>query len=146
MLVNTIVAVIAAFVLMYVVASIIRAVGLGGIATLVLQTVTISVMAYALTTVSYIGVLAAIALVVLPLAVRIFAIVWFYWQAKKILNGDYGEEARWAAELTQEGDSKFVEASTKLNKFQNREVGIISDSKAELRENTIERAEENDAN
>lgn len=142
MVLNTIAAIGGGFVLLYVVATVIRLAGYGGLVTLVAQTVANSVAGYALLSIGFINLPIAIALGLLPVVLQLFAYVWFYHQGKKVLNGDYGEQARWAAELVESGDTKFMEASARLPQMELREIGIMSDSKEELRENTIERADE----
>lgn len=62
-------------------------------------------------------------------------------QRKKALNGDYGEEVRWATELVEE-DMMFRVAVNHLPSIQIKELGIIAESKEELREITIERLDE----
>jgi len=142
MILETIGAIGAGLVLLYVVATVLRLFGFGGFATLIAQTVVNSAVGYALLSVSFIGLPVAVALGLMPLGMRIFAYLWFYRQSKKVLAGDYGEQARWAAELVESGDDEFIEASARLPQIHLNEIGILSDSKEELRENTIERAEE----
>lgn len=142
MILETIGAIGAGLVLLYVVATVLRLFGFGGFATLLAQTAVNSIVGYALLSISFIGLPVAVALGLMPLGMRIFAYLWFYWQGKKILNGDYGEQSRWAAELVQEEDEEFIEASARLPQIHLQEIGIISDSKEELRENTIERVQE----
>jgi len=142
MVLNTIAALVAGFVLMYVVAFAIRMSGYGGLVTLVAQTGATSVTGYALLTISFINLPIAVVLALMPAGLRIFAYGWFWYQGRKVLNGDYGEQARWAAELVQSGDTEFIEASARLPQIELREVGIMADDKEELRELTVERAEE----
>jgi len=63
-------------------------------------------------------------------------------QKRKALNGDYGDATRWATELVNEGDREFMIAVNALPQTEITEVGIIADSKQELRERTIARFEE----
>lgn len=142
MVLNTVAAIAGGFVLLYVVATVIRLAGFGSFATLLGQTAVNAAVGYALLSVSFIALPVAVALGLMPLALRVFAYLWFYYQGKKILDGDYGEQARWAAELVQSGDEEFIEASAKLPQIELREVGIMADDKEELRELTVERAEE----
>lgn len=58
------------------------------------------------------------------------------------LDGEYGQETQWAAELSQEGDTLFEIAATELPQEDLMEVGIVAESKEELRELTVERLEE----
>lgn len=142
MVLNTIIALGAGFVLLYVVATLTRLLGGGGIATLLTQSAVLGAAAYGLLTVGFVGLPVAVALGLLPLALRIFAYGWFYYIGRKVLSGDYGEQAQWAAELVEEEDEEFLRASMQLPQMEMREIGVLSDSKEELRENTVERAEE----
>lgn len=63
-------------------------------------------------------------------------------QRNKARNGDYGVETKWAAELVDEGDQLFTIAVVELPNTEMKEVGIIAESKDELRELTVERLEE----
>lgn len=63
-------------------------------------------------------------------------------QRRKALNGDYGEETRWASELVDEGDQLFTIAVTHMPNRELRDCGIIAESKEELREIVVERFEE----
>jgi hypothetical protein len=144
MVLNTIGALGVAFVLLYVVAVTIRLFGGGGFATLIGQTAVNGVVSYAMLSVSFVGLPVVGVMVLMPLALRIFAYAWFYRQGKKLLNGDFGEQARWALELFEEGDDEFIEASARLSQIQLREIGIVADDKEELRELTVEHAQEMD--
>lgn len=142
MVLNIIGAIGAGLVLLYIVATILRVAGFGGFATLLGQTAVNGAVGYALLSISFISLPVAVALCLMPLGLRIFAYFWFWRQGKKVLNGDYGEQARWAAELVESGDDEFIEASAKLSQFELREIGILSDDKQELRNKTVEKAEE----
>ena len=142
MVLNILGVVAAAIVALYVVATIVRLAGFGGLATLLVQEVVVGGGAYALLSISFISLPVAVAVALIPIGVRLFAYWWFYRQGKKVLAGDYGEEARWAAELVESDDDKFIEASAHLNQVQMREAGIIADDKQELREHVIEQYEE----
>jgi len=63
-------------------------------------------------------------------------------QRSKALNGEYGEESMWASELVDEGDDMFAAAVNALPENELREIGIIAESKEELRTLTIERLDE----
>jgi hypothetical protein len=142
MVLNTVGAIVAAFLLLYTVATIVRTLGGGGGATLVSQCFVNGAVGYALFSISFVSAPIAMCIAALPVVVRAFAYLWFYRQGKKVLSGDYGESARWAAELVEEGDEEFIEASSQLTRIRLREVGIVSNNKQELRENTIEQAQE----
>lgn len=63
-------------------------------------------------------------------------------QRRRALNGDYGEPTKWATELVNEGDREFALAVNSLPQDEITEVGIIAESKQELRERTVARFEE----
>lgn len=64
------------------------------------------------------------------------------WQKKKALGGDYGDVTRWASELIDEEDQLFILAVNSLPEMEMTEIGIVAESKEELRELTVERLEE----
>lgn len=68
--------------------------------------------------------------------------LWNRRQRKKALDGDYGEVTQWAAELTKSGDMEFATAIQAMPDSELMEIGIIADSKEELRELVIERFDE----
>lgn len=63
-------------------------------------------------------------------------------QVSNALDGEYGKETKWAAELSKEGDQLFEMAATELDQSELMEIGIVAESKEELRELTVERFEE----
>ena len=63
-------------------------------------------------------------------------------QSKKALSGGYGEEVKWASELIEDGDELFVIAVNSIDQTEMKEIGIIAESKQELRNLTIERFDE----
>lgn len=63
-------------------------------------------------------------------------------QRRNAMNGKYGDETRWATELIDEGDQHFTLAVQSLPQKEMMELGIIAESKEELRNKTIERFEE----
>lgn len=144
MVLNTVIALAVGFILLSVVATVVRLAGGRSLATLLVQTLVNIGVGYTLLTMSFISLPVAVAVIMTPLGARIFAYVWFYWQGKKILNGEYGKQTQWAAELVESGDEEFLQASAQLSQMELREVGIMSDSKKELRENTINRVQERD--
>ena len=77
-----------------------------------------------------------------PLTITMFAVIDKHRQKRKTLSGDYGEEAQWAAEIANSGDREFQFAVQALPQRELREIGIIAESKEELRELTIERFDE----
>lgn len=77
-----------------------------------------------------------------PLIITAFAVIDKKQQKKKTLSGEYGPEAQWAAEIADSGDEEFKFAVSVLSNREMREIGIIAESKEELRELTIERLDE----
>ncbi len=68
--------------------------------------------------------------------------LWNRRQRTKALDGDYGEVTQWAAEMTQDGDMAFATAIQALPENERMEIGIVAESKEELRELTMERFDE----
>jgi|SRR6056297_1130923 len=120
--------------------SVIGAVGGGTKEILVGETAILGAAAYYLHTSEIIGLPLAATIVLLPLFTQVFAYLWFMYVGKKVLSGEYGEEAQWAGELVEEEDAQFIEAMTSLDQMTIREIGIMSDSKEELRERTVDEA------
>jgi len=118
--------------------SVIGAVGGGTKEILVGETAILGAAAYYLHTSEIIGLPLAATIVLLPLFTQVFAYLWFMYVGKKVLSGEYGEEAQWAGELVEEEDAQFIEAMTSLDQMTIREIGIMSDSKEELRERTVD--------
>lgn len=65
--------------------------------------------------------------------------LWNRRQRNKALNGDYGEVTKWAAEMTKNGDMEFATAIQALPEKELMEIGIVADSKEELRKLVVER-------
>lgn len=65
-----------------------------------------------------------------------------YRVGKKALNGELGEKNQWTAELIFDGDEQFTGALETLSSIDKQEVIIEAETKQELRELTIERADE----
>lgn len=63
-------------------------------------------------------------------------------QRRKALDGQYGDITMWAAELVQNGDMEFAFAIDALPKSERMEIGVIAESKEELRRLTMERLDE----
>ena len=78
------------------------------------------------------------AVVALKAIIALLFIVYFY----QALQGELGEETKWASELAKDGDDEFIKAMTSLPSQELKEVSIIAESKSELRELTVERSEE----
>lgn len=144
MVLTTIGAIIGTLVLLQITATLVRPFDTNALFTLLAQHVVAATFAGGLLFFSIIGLYTAAIVIALPIVVRVFAYVWFYYYRKRLLAGKYGEEAMWAAELVDEDDEAFIEASKNFSNTEIREIGIMSHSKGELRERTIKRAEEND--
>lgn len=86
--------------------------------------------------------IAIAALVTMYFALKLLRIVLVRRQREKALNGKHGIESRWAAELDEQGDQMFIMAANSLPDMELKEIGIVAESKEELRELTIERFEE----
>lgn len=140
MLVPSIAAVVGGVVLLYVIAIVVRSLGGGRNLTLLSQIIIHGASAWLLVSNSIILVPAAVVLALLPFVIRVFAMMWFYYIGKKILNGDFGEESQWAAQLTEAGDEEFIEASQNLSKIELRESGIIAETREEMRDVVIEKS------
>ena len=112
----------------------------GIIGTAVLQTAALMGGGGYLYTEGIIGLPLLVLLALLPTILNVFQIIWFMWIGNNVLEGKYGEEAQWAGELVEDGDTQFIEAMTSLDQMTIREIGIMSDSKEELRERTVDEA------
>lgn len=67
-------------------------------------------------------------------------------QQRRARSGKYGEEVRWATELIDNEDEYFKYVISQMPRREMREIGIIAETKDELRELTIERFEEISSN
>jgi len=113
---------------------------IGMIGTALLQTAALMGGGGYLYTEGIIGLPLLVLLAFLPTIINVFHVVWFMWIGNNVLEGKYGEEAQWAGELVEEEDGQFIEAMTSLDQMTIREIGIMSDSKEELRERTVDEA------
>lgn len=136
MVINIGVALIATIVLLTVGARLLD----GVITSMFLQIGLIGVMCAALVAINFISLPVGIVLVLVPVKIRAFAYLWFWYLGNKVLDGSFGEEAQWAAELVEDNDTEFRKASKQLNKMEMREIGIVADSKEELRELVIKQS------
>lgn len=87
----------------------------------------------------------AIATTLVPLTTNIPALLYNWNQSRQrenALDGEYGDLTRWGAELSEEGDEEFVIAMNGLTREDRMEIGVIADTKSELREKVIERFNE----
>lgn len=144
MVVDIISALGAGFVALYCTSTVVRMLGGDSFATLVLQLVMTIGIGVGLFSIHMISAPVAVTVALMPVVLRIVALLWFYYIGKKILNGDYGEESRWAAELVEAEDDAFIKASNKLSEMELRESGIIATDKSEMRDIVVEKAEETD--
>lgn len=93
-------------------------------------------------TLAFFSLSAVIAMTIYPLIINISAIIYKRNQRTRALDGKYGEETQWATELVDSGDEHFTIAVNALPERELMEIGIIAESKEELRELTIERFNE----
>lgn len=66
--------------------------------------------------------------------------VFAYRRGKKALNGELGKEQQWMAEMIVDDDKQFISAMESISALEQREAIIVANSKSELREQVIERA------
>lgn len=83
-----------------------------------------------------------LALVAAYVVFSVLSIVYGVWKLRRALNGKYGDAMQWTAEFLKDKDRAFIEAAKHLPRHEQRELGIIADTKDEFREATIERAKE----
>lgn len=116
--------------------------GLSGWSAVVVQSISSSLVgvgiAMALSVSWYFGLVMG----VIALAVNVWAHVNTVRKYSNALNGDYGDEIQWSAELVNEEDTHFIIAYNNLSKTERKEVQIIAESKDEFRTLAIERFEE----
>lgn len=121
------------------IAFIVRQVGGGSLSTIVLQEILLAVGAYYIYTLGAVGLPTALAIVSLPVIFRALAFVLRYRSGRKVLDGEYGDEAMWGGELVMDEDEEFIQAMVTVDDKELREIAIIAESKEELREMTLER-------
>lgn len=83
-----------------------------------------------------------IVLVAVPTIVHVALLLVHKRRVRKIKSGEYGNMRMWSYEFFEDGDEDFIRAQTALPPEDVMEVGIIADSKEELREEMLERYEE----
>jgi hypothetical protein len=142
MILNIVIAFAAALLLMALLSSIVRAFGGDWLAVFLVQIVIVTPMAYILLGATFLSLWSAVALGLLPIAVRVLILGYYYHRAKKYLRGDAGDASMWAAEMVTDGDEEFKQAVLSLDEEDIREIAILAEEKEELRELTIERADE----
>lgn len=116
--------------------------GLGFITKTLVQMAGMAIAGAVLAHVGYIGALGVVAFALTPLLIKILIIIFALVYRRAALKGRFGEESQWAAELIREGDEEFRQAARRLPETDLREVGIVAESKEELRDLTIERYEQ----
>lgn len=84
----------------------------------------------------------AILFAITPIATKMTAKLHWYRLGRKALNGDYGSEKKWIAEMIRDDDQQFVQAWVQLDYDDAQEIVIVAESKPDLRERVIERANE----
>lgn len=93
-----------------------------------------------------VSLLGAIAIPAIPLGLLGLVDLRNWYRRRRALSGGYGEATQWAAQIVDEGeDQHFVLALTALPKEELMEVGIIADTKEEMREMVKERFEKRNA-
>lgn len=142
MIVPLIVAFSTTIVAMAFINTILKLLGVGGILRLVFQTVGVGLIAYLLFNAEFIGIALTIGMVITPIVISVFYTLFMIWVGRRALNGDLGKESQWASELIDERDAEFITATRALPEIELKEVAILSESKEELREMTVERYEE----
>jgi hypothetical protein len=135
MVVNTILAIGGALVLGAIIAN------LTSRMTFLAQTTAMILLSVTLLRYDVISILVGGVIISLPVVIRVFAFLWYMRIGRKVINGDYGEEARWAAELAKDGDEEFKEAFSQISEMEAKEIGIVVDDKDEMRQAVIDRAE-----
>lgn len=143
MILNIVIAFAATLLFMSLVSNIVRALGGGWLTVLFLQMGVSTITASILFGSGFLVFWPAIGLALLPIVVRMFIFGYYYHRTKKYLSGDRGDASMWAAELVTEGnDEEFKKAVSSLDETDIREIGILAENKEELREMTVERADE----
>jgi hypothetical protein len=87
---------------------------------------------------------AGIVIATAPLIISGMSMLYFYWIGQRALAGKMGQEQQWIAELVNANDEKFMESMEALERMEVREVIVIADSKEELRQTIITRAQESE--
>lgn len=140
MLVDIGLALLVGVVTMIVIGTVVKAIlGLRSGLNWLLQTTTlVAVASYA----PWVVTLQAAILVALPTVVHVTTYTLRKVIEVRAARGHYGEEAKWAYELFDEGDQEFLIAQQALPQSEITEVAVIANSKQELRELMIDRYEE----
>lgn len=86
------------------------------------------------------------AAVVLILGISIASIAYMLYIKWLVLSGRKGEEAKWAADLVNEGDETFIEAMRNTPRQVMAIYGSKAESKEELRELVVEGYEQAESN
>jgi hypothetical protein len=126
------------FILMVVSSRIIRALGGNSVAVYAIQILLMT--AYAGVMFFTISVWVAAFAFFVPHLVRIFVVLLAQRVAGKVRDGEWGEPAMWVYELHEAEDEEFIRAVNALSDEERRDIGIIAESKDDLRERVVERA------
>lgn len=150
MLVELGIALVAGLFVMLLTSSLMRELGYGTVGLpfdliLVAQFVALAAVAYAMMVASFITFWPAVFMVSLCITIRLIAVAFFQIQGKRAINGSMGKETQWAAELVREEDEEFMRAMRSLDQDTIRRIGIVAESKGELRELTIEESDDQNA-
>lgn len=86
--------------------------------------------------------LAIVIYVVLRRIIKFLSDWYLDFRTQRALDGKYGIETRWVAEMIEDGDIEFCQAVANLPQWEMMEVEIVAESKSELRERTISRYQE----
>jgi len=131
-------AIIGTLIGMAIVSSIVRGVGLGTKTVILGQLALAAGGGYLLLNAGHIGQYVFATMVSLVVAVRVLMLVYMYYMSRKVLDGSMGEEAQWAGEIVKSGDQEFINAIQGLDGMDMKEIGIMAESKEELREMTLD--------
>lgn len=137
------VAIIAAVIVSFMVSGLISAkFGINGFPQLGIEMLLLSVTAFILAELSLLPIGAGALAVGVSAVIGGIGILNKKRQSKKARAGGYGDEVKWATELVDDGDQMFIIALNGVSQTEMKEIGIIAESKEQLRELTIERFEE----
>lgn len=142
MIINLAIAAGASFVTIFVASIIAVMVSNNSFIKMAIQLLAMGALGYGLYTIGFIGIIPAIAIAAVPITTRVVSYIFIKILTRRAISGKMGKESRWAAELHRERDTEFMQAAQVLPRAHLTEVSILADSKEELRELTIERAEE----
>jgi len=120
--------------------------GIIGILKKSLQTVGLALIGMMLFQADLIGYVLLGIIVLIPLTIGVLSFLFVFWYTYRALNGKLGDEAKWMAELMRDDDNaEFAQAALSLPEQELNEIRIIAESKQELHDLIIKRAN-NDKN